>query len=280
MHEVKIKSIKRIPKQDRYDLTVSATSNFFANGILIHNTSQRTARVIEDETPTTGLKGFWYRLLGIKNRPWRVLNGTRNTVVEKRVNPGFHGTEGFRLAMGNTINPRKGEIFFYEIVGYTEGGAPIMQSQDTSILKSKSFTKKYGQTVTYKYGCLEGECAAYIYNIASVNEDGQLVNYSWPQVVARCRDLGLKTVPVLEPPFIYDGDYPALQDRVNKLVEGANLDEVMMSTLDPTTVREGVVVRYESDQGFGWLKQKSFAFFAMEGLMRDNPYFIDTEEAS
>lgn len=39
MQEVKIKSIKKIQRMDRYDLTVSATNNFFANGVLIHNTS-------------------------------------------------------------------------------------------------------------------------------------------------------------------------------------------------------------------------------------------------
>ena len=39
MQQIKIKSITKIPRTDRYDLTVSATNNFFANGVLIHNTS-------------------------------------------------------------------------------------------------------------------------------------------------------------------------------------------------------------------------------------------------
>ena len=40
MEQVKIKSIKKLPyKLDRYDLTINSTHNFFANGILIHNTS-------------------------------------------------------------------------------------------------------------------------------------------------------------------------------------------------------------------------------------------------
>ena len=46
MQIVKIKSIKRIPTTDRYDLTVNTTHNFFANGILIHNTSGISARVL------------------------------------------------------------------------------------------------------------------------------------------------------------------------------------------------------------------------------------------
>lgn len=46
MKSVKIKSIKRIPKNDRYDLTVPKNHNFFANNILIHNTSGRTGFVL------------------------------------------------------------------------------------------------------------------------------------------------------------------------------------------------------------------------------------------
>jgi len=251
----------------------------------VHGTSQRTAMVL-DPIPNTGWRKVAERILGWFNikleekKEWVKLNGTRNTVVEKRVNPGFHGEEGFRTTCGAMFTPHKGEIFFYEIVGYTESGAPIMATQDTSVLKSKAFTNKYGKTMVYKYGNPEGECSVYVYNIATVNEDGRIVNYSWPQIVARCRELGLNTVPVLEPPFIYDGDYPALQARVNALVEGPNLDEVMMSTIDPFTVREGVVVRYESDQGFGWLKQKSYAFFAMEGILRDDNAYVDREEVS
>ena len=40
MELVKIKKITKLTKPlDRYDLTVPKNSNFFANGILIHNTS-------------------------------------------------------------------------------------------------------------------------------------------------------------------------------------------------------------------------------------------------
>ena len=39
--QMKIKSIKKIDKLDRYDLTVNTTHNFFANNVLIHNTSEK-----------------------------------------------------------------------------------------------------------------------------------------------------------------------------------------------------------------------------------------------
>ena len=46
MKIVKIKSIKKIDISDRYDLTVNATNNFFANGVLIHNSSGISSNVL------------------------------------------------------------------------------------------------------------------------------------------------------------------------------------------------------------------------------------------
>lgn len=46
MRKIKIKSIEKLNKpNDRYDLTIPKNHNFFANGILIHNTSGRTGHV-------------------------------------------------------------------------------------------------------------------------------------------------------------------------------------------------------------------------------------------
>lgn len=46
MQILKIKNIRKVPTTDRYDLTVNSTHNFFANGILIHNTSGISAHVL------------------------------------------------------------------------------------------------------------------------------------------------------------------------------------------------------------------------------------------
>lgn len=47
MQKLKIKNIKKLNKtNDRYDLTINTTKNFFANGILIHNTSAVLAHVL------------------------------------------------------------------------------------------------------------------------------------------------------------------------------------------------------------------------------------------
>ena len=47
MKLVKIKSIKKLDKvYDRYDLTICSTNNFYANDILIHNTSHVIGNVL------------------------------------------------------------------------------------------------------------------------------------------------------------------------------------------------------------------------------------------
>ena len=47
MEKIKIKSIKRIEQETRYDLSVEKHNNFFANGILVHNC--RCITIIEED---------------------------------------------------------------------------------------------------------------------------------------------------------------------------------------------------------------------------------------
>lgn len=274
----------------------------------VHGTSQRTGVVLDEVLRTDGMYGLANRFFQLNwlyaiapfrwgrkqvvslqakapkftHRVYAKLNGTRNTVIEKRTTPGFYGEEeGFRLTCAAQISPHKGEVFFYEIVGFTESGASIMASHDTGVLKSKEFTKKYGQTMVYKYGCLPKECKVFVYRIIMVNEDGKIIEYSWPQVVSRCKELGLTVVPEACPPFVYDGDFDALQKKINALVEGESGNEILMTdAIDHTTLLEGVVVRYEHESGFGWLKNKSYAFLAMELGAREDNKFFDREEIS
>ena len=67
MKLVKIKSIKKLnDKLDRYDLTVSTTNNFYANGILIHNTSFVMGNILVKK-PTL-MNKFRDFINGIKDR--------------------------------------------------------------------------------------------------------------------------------------------------------------------------------------------------------------------
>ena len=154
-----------------------------------------------------------------------------------------------------------------------------MEPQATTNLHDKQLVTLFGKTMVYRYGMAEGQCAFFVYRITQVNEDGRVVELSWPQVMGRCRELGLKPVPLIET-FIYDGDLEALTRRLTAYVNGEQDDGFVPSRVDPSHIEEGVVLRYESEHGFGWQKLKGFYFGVLEGYLKENPEIVDREEAA
>lgn len=248
----------------------------------LHGTSFRVGRVLE-ETPVvyTGVKKLLAKWLKwpTEKTEWTYLNGSRNVVLEKRPEgqEGYYGKEEFRFNATKGITLHKGEVVYGELVGFTETGAPIMSPQDLSSLKDKKIEKRFGKVNTFRYGAANGECKAFVYRITQVNEDGNAVELSWNQMVARARELGLTPVPIVDK-FIYDGDMEALAARVSVLTDGADGTEALPSRLDETHIQEGVVVRYESEFGTGWLKSKGFYFSVLEGILKESDSYVDTEE--
>ena len=248
----------------------------------LHGTSFRYGHVLDDVVVKLPVWKQWIHRLLKKPAPtkpeWVHLNGSRNVVLEKRTGEGFYGGgEQFRYRATERINLKKGEVIYGELVGYTDTGRPIMEPQDASRLRDKKVEKAFGKTIVYKYNTEVGQCDLYVYRIKQVNEDGYVVELSWPQVVARCRELGLRTVPVSET-FIFDGDFEALSEKVMALTNGPDGQSVLASGVDPSHIQEGIVVRYESEHGFGWLKSKAFAFGLLEGYLKEQADYVDTEE--
>ena len=101
MQIVKIKSIKRIPTTDRYDLTVNTTHNFFANGILIHNTSGISAYVLCKQ-PLTWKQKITRWLTGEEFNKYDYLYSSRtvikNQYYNKNVSNGFYGVDVWKYA--------------------------------------------------------------------------------------------------------------------------------------------------------------------------------------
>lgn len=247
----------------------------------LHGTSQRIGHVL-DEVPVkrNSLMQIVARMLNWPSitKEWRHLIGTRNVIVDHRDGEdGFYGAEKFRGDVVNGVSLHRGECVYGEVVGYTES-APIMATQNIGQLKDKRLKELYGDRIDYSYGCLPGTCAFYVYRITQVNEDGLSTELSWNQVKKRCRELGMKTVPELEFFIVED------PERMRRLVGYLTEDEVNglphPSTLDTRHIREGVVVRYESEHGTGWLKNKSFAFGCLEGYLKESDEFVDTEESA
>jgi hypothetical protein len=241
-----------------------------------HGSSQRTSscKVVYD------LPRWKYKFnknifpLFQKRELWQYTTGTRRTVItDFSNNSGYYGHHQFRKPYHDKFvgNLKKGETVYYEVVGYSSGETTIMPSCDNKKVKDKEFVKRYGPTTTFKYGCLEGESKIYIYRITMTNEDGDTIEYPWNVMVQRCQELGFPHVPLLTEPFILNHTPSELTQMVEGLHGGP-------STIDPSHIREGVVVRIDFQNNFNAYKSKNFYFKVLEGIIKDEGG-LDIEEA-
>lgn len=242
----------------------------------LHGTSGRTGHV----QPTFCLNWYnWFvhfwRWLFTYEGPWVYVCGTRRTIRHER-DAGFYGKEKFRLNIHEKIKRgglHKGEIVYYEIVGFTEAGASIMPRYNVT---DKKLAKRYGDKMIYTYGCSDFQSRAYVYRITQQSPDGAVVDLSWDQMRARCSQLGLDVVPELDR-FVYDGNVEELLARVDAHTRGD-------SALDSGHIREGVVCRVEHPdiytvaQSLAALKYKGFHFCEMEGIKKNDDTYVDVEE--
>ena len=79
---------------------------------------------------------------------------------------------------------------------------------------------------------------------------------------------------------IYDGNLEKLKKDIDFLVNGETGSEALPSWTDPSHIREGVVIRIESEEGITWLKEKSWVFGVLEGYLKDKEDYVDTEESA
>ena len=266
----------------------------------LHGTSGRTGNLWVKSSRiltwwqkiTQVLATLIHKLGGGKTVPlgdFKIITGSRNMTF----NPDSVYADGYRKVVESwfTNKLHEGETVYYEIVGFTEGGNPLFKHPvggDPKDDVRKELAKVYGPTMIYSYGCTSnGPCAStctdsscgpqfdiYIYRITSTNNTGDTVEYSWPQVERRCRELGLKAVPNLMRAIIYDGDREALLQKVNVLASGSSI-------LDKSHIREGICLRVEHPDvpiEKGILKYKSFHFCHLEGIAKNDDTYIDNEE--
>lgn len=138
MEQVKIKSIKKLPyKLDRYDLTINSTHNFFANGILIHNTSAIFANILTN-MPTNWFKRMWRKLWGKHefDQKYNLVYSSRTVIKNEFINPkqkagGYYSDDvwGYWAEKLNGLIPLDFCIYG-EIVGYTPNGTSIQKGYD------------------------------------------------------------------------------------------------------------------------------------------------------
>lgn len=254
----------------------------------LHGTSGRYSFSLV-EKPMTGFKGFVRRKLFkiVAKKEWELLVGTRNVVLSDSSGVGFYGDDTFRYKVAEQLvgNLRQGEIIYGEIVGWANDTTPIMPKTSTKSLKKSDWFKELFEgsppdEMAYNYGCVQGQCDFYIYRIASSDADGNVIELSWPQVKARASELGLKVVPDIASVYIpEEEDY--FHANMEILEEGVEFGLDMLSRLDHTQIQEGVCVRLEqSDGSVKFLKNKSYGFKLLEGIIKSDENYVDMEESS
>jgi hypothetical protein len=241
----------------------------------VHGTSQRTQHTRKDIVLPTWKKTINKVLPLFKTFEWEVVTGTRRVILDDFNNPkklGFYGTNEFRKPYHDFLEDKlyKGETLYYELVGWAGIDSPIMSKCENKRTKDKEFIKKYGDTTIFTYGCQNGTSDMYVYRMTMTNEDGVTVEYPWYMVKQRCEDMGVKAVLEFEPSFIFDGDHDALVEKVKQYAEGEDL-------IDPSHIREGVVVRTERRNKFEAFKFKSYYFKVLEGIIKESNV-VDMEE--
>ena len=223
---------------------------------------------------------------------WKYISGTRRTVLDDW-DDGFYGSNAFRKQHADFFEGKlhKGETVYYEVVGFTDTGAPIMPSASNKEL-GKDFIRQYGETTTFSYGCGQEASVSiynknhvkllefpsllhksdfYVYRMTMTNEDGDVVEYTPDYMRYPCEQMGAKTVPVFWKGYLNEPD--------DWTKETYNAGEVVKQiaeeyydgpdVIDPTHIREGVVVRIVNRPKFTAFKHKNFSFKVLSGIAVD-----------
>lgn len=248
----------------------------------MHGTSQRTGYL-----PV--FKGYkrslWDKIMkrdGTSIYEWGYVSGTRRTVLEN-FDGGFYGSNLFREQHSKFFEGKlhKGEEVYYEVVGFTDTGTPIMASAANKKLNDKAFIKQYGETTTFSYGCEPPQSELYVYRMTMTNEDGDVVEYSPDFMRYRCEQMGCKTVPVMWKGFADETiDWnDAGMTAGEWVMEKAEQYYAGPDPIGKTHTREGVVVRIVNKPKFCAYKHKNFEFKCLEGLVKAEAEAPDMEEA-
>lgn len=292
-------------EQLAYNLADFKPGDYIEITLKMHGTSARTGHL-----PV--LKGYKRTLIdrilrreGTPIYEYDYISGTRRTVLED-YEGGFYGSNKFREQYHELFRGKlhKGETIYYEIVGFTDTGSPIMGTCNNRKLNDKEFIKQYGEETTFSYGCsphkhiVEGyndsapgyqneyhsytipQSDIYVYRMTMTNPDGEVVEYTPDFMRYRCEQMGVKTVLVF-----WKGIIEGKRIENGKITPGEwikNIAEGYYDGPDPvgkTHIREGVVVRIINRPSFTAYKHKNFAFKVLENIIKTEAEAPDMEEA-
>ena len=235
--------------------------------------------------PTKKLRHKFGEKFGSPVYDYDYVSGTRRTVLDT-FEGGFYGNDAFRKKYHDFFKGKlwKGETVYAEIVGFVDDGKPIMASCDNKVLNNKEFTKVFGPTTVFSYGCepngvtgvlstinnenvsFKPQNDIYVYRMTMTNEDGNVVEYSPDFMRYRCEMMGVKTPPVYWKGTVLPSDNESAGDFV------LGYAEHYCDGVDPigkTHVKEGVVVRVVNKPTFTAYKHKNFEFKVISGIISE-----------
>lgn len=258
----------------------------------MHGTSGRTGYLPKFQGYKRTLLDKIFHRQGTPIYDWGYVTGTRRVVLDDFEDGGFYGSNAFREPHAKFFEGKlwKGETVYYEIVGFTTDGTPIMPSVSNSKISDKKFTKQYGPTTVFSYGCTPKSQAIehyneetedtditwtpqsdfYVYRMTMTNEDGDVVEYTPDFMRYRCEQMGAKYVPVLWKDYALPRGIIEYDWDAGEYVKG--IAEKYYDGPDPigkTHVREGVVIRIVNRPKFCAYKHKNFNFKCLSGIAAD-----------
>ena len=283
-------------EQLAYNLSAFKPGDEIEITLKMHGTSQRTGYLPVFKGYKRTFKDWLLRRDGKPIYDWGYVSGTRRTILDN-YDGGYYGSNEFREQHSKTFEGKlwKGETVYYEVVGFTHTGAPIMAEGNNEKL-GKDFVKQYGKITVFSYGCdPEGESFKheyadcwdgvnvrefkpqsdiYVYRMTMTNEDGAVVEYTPDFMRYRCEQMGVKTVPVMWKGIIpaHTGDAAAIrlgQDAGAWIKEKAEQYYDGPDPIGKTHVREGVVVRILNRPKFTAYKHKNHNFKMISGIIVD-----------
>lgn len=258
-------------------------SNTLEAGDLITITLKLDGTSVRVANAYTNIEQKWYhRLIDVFVPVQKVVNkyftGTRRVIIQQTTGDGYYGSHDMYLEVGRRLEGllHPGESVYGEIVGWKDVNKPL-------------FTRG---GMRFLYGCEPGKRDFYVYNIKWTLPDGSEIDLPWNKIKSRCLELGIKYVPEMEweveetqcdfcdaikdsylssGSFMYDGNLKSLEELVYFLVDGPDL-------IDPSHIREGIVLRVEKSNGQTvFFKAKSQAFYELEDKSKEAGE-VDIEE--
>lgn len=230
----------------------------------IHGTSSRVGN-LPVQISHNWFKRKFSKLFGLNLQTveYQILVGSRKVTLGqyKNLNEDHFRKRGI-ADFAEKLN--EGETVYSELVGWEHAGRTIMPVVGKEKLgkKFKKYLNSVGKdSMEYSYGCEAGQVKNFVYRITQLDKDGITRELNWEQVIVRCDELGIEHVNEFDY-VCYDGDIEKLVGYCDKLKEGA-------SVVDPSHIREGIVLRVENDHGMFCLKHKSIDFRIFEGILAD-----------